>query len=205
MKKLILVMLAITATAFAQQSVPAPIPSPNPQVVEIRLAQPPAVNPAVPSSVSEFVKGSQDLGTAIGGGLKNLAHEAKDMTFGKDKTLVEGLDDLSKTNAGKFTMAVIAWKVAGKDALDLLDRVKRVFIGVPLLIAWNALLLWFWRRNFLTYRVLTSVEGPWYARKKTYQLANVDDNWGEGKCAAAVITALVWAATTVSILVSIVF
>jgi hypothetical protein len=197
--------LALSISLFAQAQTQS---APPPQVVEIRLNQPtPTVQVPLPQSsvASEFVKSAQDLGSAIGGGLKNLAHETKDMTFGKDKTIVQGIDDLAKTDAGKFTMAIIAWKVAGRDAIELVDRVKTVVIGVPLLIALNCVFFWFYRRNFTAYSVVKTSEGPWWNRKRTYVTVNEDSRWSDGKCGGAVVTGLAWGASTIIILSRIVF
>lgn len=98
---------------------------------------------------SEIVKGAEDLGAALGTGLRSLAYETRDITFGKDKTLVQGIDELSQTDAGRFTMAVIAWKVAGKDALGLMDRFAGVAIGIPILFVLLGIYVWVMRRFFI--------------------------------------------------------
>lgn len=62
---------------------------------------------------------------------------------------MQGIDELSQTDAGRFTMAVIAWKVAGKDALDLLKTCMGVVIGIPLEITLFGIWLFIIRRFFL--------------------------------------------------------
>lgn len=46
-------------------------------------------------------------------------------------------------------MAVIAWKVAGKDALGLMDRFAGVAIGIPILFVLLGIYVWVMRRFFI--------------------------------------------------------
>ncbi len=207
-----LARLSIVATmlfagaAFAQEATPAP----KPQEVVVRIQQDtpapaPFAAPTVAQKANEWVDVGTNLGTAFGAAANSILHESKDATFGKDVSLVDGIDKFSKTEAGRFTMLMVGWKVMGKDAVDMLDRVKRVAIGVPFLIAWTALFIWFYRRNYLPYAVVATKEGPFWNRKLTYKTANDDRDWGEGKTAAAFISSAVYAISTIAIAVNIIF
>jgi hypothetical protein len=167
-------------------------PNPNSQEVVVRVVREdpkPVVPPTTTvQKASEWVQLGNDVGTAIGSGLKSVAHEVKDATFGKDVTLLDGIDKLSKTDAGRFTMAAVAWKVAGKDAIHftevIMARVDRyiatiihIAIGVPLLIVWIWIACWFIRKNFMTHRVLVEKSGSRFrgTLKKNWKIVNEDE------------------------------
>ena len=180
--------------AFAQEGAVAPV-KPQPQEVVVRIEQgtaPAAVAKAttVAQKANEWVEFGKNVGSAMDAGLSSLTKNA---------------NEFAHTDAGKFTMAVIAWKVAGNDAIALLDRAKHVVIGVPFLIAWTVLFIWFYRRNYVAYSVLATKSGPFWNRTRTYKTVNEDNNWGEGKTCAAVITGLAYGITTIAIAVNIIF
>lgn len=180
-----LLIVALFATcAFAQQAQqPATVKTdpndPTKQIIEVRVAAPEL--PKAATVISPYVRDAQDLGAAIGGGLKNLAQETKDMTFGKDKTLVQGIDELSHTDAGRFTMGVIAWKVAGQDALVLLRRFTGAAIGVPMLAVMLGIYIWVVRRFFILRMVKMeeTVTGEGKEKVKTikYGAVNADQHY----------------------------
>lgn len=178
----------IASSVFAQTQTQTATPSdPNHQIIELRVNAPaPQVvqSTAVDTTkavTSEIVKGAEDLGAALGTGLRSLAYETRDITFGKDKTLVQGIDELSQTDAGRFTMAVIAWKVAGKDALGLMDRFTGVLIGVPILVVFFCTYVWVVRRFFMlrTIKLKETVTGEGKDKVKTitYGVVNADSNY----------------------------
>jgi hypothetical protein len=179
----------------AQQVAPTPPPAPVPTVVQQ------VVQKAVPNQFA-------DIGSAIGSGLNGLvesvggatgktidktgevtsqvvdksgkvASAVMDRTFGKDVTLVDGIDKVSKTDAGRFTMLVIAWKVMGKDAVDLLNKVQGVMIGVPIQIFLVCLYVWVMRRFFVTRSVVLTKTGGLFSkdRKVEYGLVNVTSGY----------------------------
>jgi hypothetical protein len=160
--------------------------NPNvPQEVIVKIQQqqlpPPPAPQTVPEKLSEYVKFGKDLGSAFDAGLSSLSTHA---------------EQFSKTDAGRFTMAVIAWKVAGRDILDtsgaLIKQFKVIILGTAFLIAWNTLAIWFYRRMFLPRRVVIEVSGNFWNRTKKYQTVNEDRSWQEGRTIGATVTALVW-------------
>ncbi len=202
----IVAAMLFAAAAFAQEAAPAP----KPQEVVVRIQQDapapaPFAAPTGAQKANEWVDVGTNLGTAFGAAAKSILHETKDATFGKDVSLVDGIDKFSKTEAGRFTMLMVGWKIMGKDAVDLLDRVKNVAIGVPFLIGWTALFVWFYRRNFMAYSVKTGKTGPFWNRTYTYKVVNEDDNFSDGKSSAAVISCLAYAISTIAIAVNIIF
>jgi hypothetical protein len=87
----------------------------------------------------------------------------------------------------------------------LVDRFKNVAIGVPFLIAWTGIFVWFWRKQFTTYAVLASKTGPFWNQAKTYTKVNEDRQWTDAKCFAGFGTAAVYAASTIAIAIHIIF
>lgn len=63
-----------------------------------------------------------------------------------------------KTEVGIFTMALVAWKVVGKDLLGFL-------IGIPFLLLSICLFVWSYRRRILGVRILVEDQG-WFKPKK---------------------------------------
>ncbi len=201
----IVAAMLFASLAFAQeQAAPA---APKPQEITITVQQAPAASAKQTTAAvaNEWAQMGTNMGSAVGSAAKAILHETKDATFGKDVSVVDGIDKFTKTDAGRFTMLVVAWKVMGRDAIDLLDRVKNVAIGVPFLIAWTLLFIWFYRKNFTAYAVLKSTTGPLWNRVKTYEKVNEDDNWGEGKATAAVVTGVIYAVATLAVAVNIIF
>jgi hypothetical protein len=200
--------MLMASFAFAQETPAAP-QARAPQEVVVRIQQDaptqPKAAPTVVQKANEWAELGTNMGSALGGAAKAILHETKDATFGKDVSLVQGIDNFSKTDAGRFTMLVVGWKVMGKDAIDLVDRFKNVAIGVPFLMAWTVLFIWFWRKNFTAYSVLTSKAGPFWNRTRTYTKVNEDNNWTDAKCGGALISAGVYAASTIAIAIHIIF
>jgi hypothetical protein len=61
----------------------------------------------------------------------------------------------AETTPGKFTMFMIAWKVAGT---DFLRAIKGYLIGVPLLIVWISIFYWWLKRVYHGYAKKVAVE-----------------------------------------------
>ena len=131
---------------------------------------------SVAQKANEWAEVGENIGGAISTGLKSLAHDSKDMVFGKDVSVVDGIEKVSKTDAGRFTMLVIAWKVMGKDAMEIAHSMIGVIIGVPLVVILLLLATWITRRFFMVRTVVTSITGPFWAkdRKKEFKLINAD-------------------------------
>ena len=146
-------------------------------LIKVQQMAPEAPKTSLVVKANEWVDFGKNVGTAMDAGLSSLTENA---------------NKFAKTDAGKFTMGVIAWKVAGREAVELTNRAVRIVVGIPVLIAVNFLFIWFYRRNFLARKELVEREGPWYARTKVkWEIVN-DESFGEGKSAAAVITGAAW-------------
>lgn len=196
-------MLFIGSLTFAQETATPPN---KPQEVVVRIQQdaPPPAQP-VAKKANEWVEMGTNMGAAVGSAAKAILHETKDATFGKDVSVVDGIDKFSKTDAGRFTMLVVAWKVMGQDAINLVDRVKNVAIGVPFLIGWTILFIWFYRRTFLARPVLKTKEGPWWNAKRTYEIVNNDREFSDGKSFGVAFTCIAYFATTTLVAANIIF
>lgn len=197
--------LFIGSLTFAQDTA---APAPKAQEVTIRIEQatpPPPVNQTAAKTANEWVEMGTNMGAAMGGAAKAILKETKDATFGEGVSVVDGIDKFSKTDAGRFTMVVVAWKVMGRDAIDLLDRVKNVAIGVPFLIAWTIVFIWFWRKQFTIHSIVRTKTGQWWNAVYTYEKVNDDGEWSDAKNFAAFGTAAVYAIATIAIAVNIIF
>jgi hypothetical protein len=177
MKNILSVMLSVilVGAVFGQ----APANEPQRVLIEVqqKAAEPPKSNLVV--KANEWVEFGKNVGTAMDAGLSSLTENA---------------NKFAKTDAGMFTMAVIAWKVAGRDALDLTNRTVTIVLGVPILIAINLLFIWFVRRNFMAHRVIVERQGPWYARTSVKWETINDRPFSESKTVCAVLVGLAFIA-----------
>lgn len=202
MKRLIVILSLAVAPAFAQEAAQKP----QEVIVRVQTEAPKPVAPPAQTAAqkaSEWVQLGGDVGSAIGSGLKSIAKEAQDATFGKDVSVIDGLDKLSKTDAGKFTMAAIAWKIAGKDAIHFTDIVMarvdkyiatliHIGFGIPALAVWTLLAFMYIRRMYFPYRVIMKKEGWLWWAKKEYKFVNEDIEWSEGRITGLVITLILY-------------
>ena len=157
----LLSFMVLASASFAQQNRNQ---SQNSGEVVVRVVnESQAAKPATVETAHEWVNFGKNLGAAMREGLSALTDEA---------------NKFAGTDAGRFTMAVIAWKVAGDDAVRLLDRFQGIVVGVPVLFVWVSVSIWFWRRNFMKHRVLVSSTGPFWNKTKTYKIVNenIDSN-----------------------------
>jgi hypothetical protein len=101
-----------------------------------------------------------EIGTAIEEGLSAVVGVA---------------DEFGRTEVGKFTMVMIAWKVVGKD-------VVRIVLGLIFISLFTWLLIYSFKRTCIDRRVLIKRENPGfmkYPKVKEYQL--IEPLFGDGE------------------------
>jgi hypothetical protein len=198
MKRFFLFVMLMVATVSFAQSAPQPVDPNAPQRLEITVKQAPTpVVPASPTApivqqANEWVEFGRNLGSAFDAGLTSLTDHA---------------EKLAKTDVGHFTMAVIAWKVAGKDAVQVTQMVTRqvtgLIIGVPIMIFWICVYLWVMRKFCFKYRILKSVSGPFWNRTKEYE---VHAFGSEGdRAGAAIISTIIFVIVSSIVLCQVIF
>ena len=181
----LLVVLTFGASPALAQENPQPRQA---QEVIVRIQQDapkvaqavaPEATKSVVEKANEWAQLGANMGTAVGSAAKAVLHETKDATFGKDVSVVDGIDKFSKTDAGRFTMLVVAWKVMGADAVNLLDRFTGVAVGIPLLSVFTLIYIWVIRRFFMPRTVLLSKTGGLFSsdRKVEYGVMNATANY----------------------------
>lgn len=179
MKRTIITLLALSLALFASAQTTNEN-KPQEVIVRVQTEQPKHVEekPMV-QKANEWVDFGKNVGTAFDAGLTSLT----------DHT-----EKFSKTDAGRFTMAIIAWKVAGKDAFDMTkyvtDKLVHLVIGIPMLIVWIGLAYFFIKREFVQHRVVTKKSGPFWNRTYEYKLVN-DEGFGDGRTAGYFISCIV--------------
>lgn len=171
--------LFLTSLLFASSAFSQPEDK-NTQKVVIEVQQKPvaaqATEKPVVEKAHEWVEFGEHVGSAMREGLSALTDEA---------------NKFAGTDAGRFTMMVIAWKVAGQDALYLLEKFTGLFVGVPILVIWTSIYIWVLRKRFITHRVVTKREGFWLWAKKEYEIVN-KHQLGENEFGAAFVITLVF-------------
>lgn len=88
---------------------------------------------------SEYAEMGRGIGLAVGESLKGV----KDVAV-----------DFSRTEVGKFTLFLIAWKVMAKDVIDTGDKIVGYLLGFPIFFIGGMVLIWSYRRQCLPRRVL---------------------------------------------------
>jgi len=127
----------------------------------------------------EWAGMGKEIGVAVKEGLSALTSE---------------VEKVSKTDVGKLTMFIIAWKVIGDDA-------KALIFGPILMIFITLIYLYLRKKWYGIKKIKTSdaaTEGPFWNRKTTrpaeYEIINPnnndDDNFIVGKAASTIVYAI---------------
>lgn len=80
----------------------------------------------------------------------------------------EGGDEFLKTTTGKITVVAVLWKIMGRDALEVTQRLAQYFFGSLFFLIAIPTWLFFTKRAFFGYRRVTK-SGPWYSPAKEYE------------------------------------
>lgn len=94
--------------------------------------------------------------------------------------VVESANEFGKTEVGKFTMVLIAWKVMGKDVI-------RIVLGIIFLIMFTWLLIYSFKRTCIERRVTTKRTNPGfmrYPKEKEYKI--IEPLFGDGEGLGAI-------------------
>ena len=152
-------MLFFSVSAFAVDNTATTSVPPTQQEVVVHIKQDaPVADPSAAKTTvqkaDEWVMFGEHLGKAFDAGLTSLSDHA---------------EKFSKTDAGRFTMAVIAWKVAGADAINLMHHFTNLIAGTVLALVVLFLYIWYVRRFCCVYSVKKSMTGPFWNRVITYE------------------------------------
>lgn len=109
-----------------------------------------------------------EMGKGVGFAVRESLYAVKDVTV-----------DLSKTDVGKFTMFLVAWKVMFKDVLDVSGKIVGYLVGIPLLAIGLSVIVWSHRRLCVPHPVLKE-KGPglWVWRSKKYEMYDPNNESG---------------------------
>jgi len=103
---------------------------------------------------SKWAGMGKEIGVAVNEGLKAVTTQTA---------------EFAKTTPGKVTMAIIVWKVMGKDFVGAI-------VGIPFLIIVICVFIWILRRTFFTRRILVKKTG----KDREYRTEN-DGDWSSDK------------------------
>ena len=126
----------------------------------------------------EYAEMGRGVGLAVGESLRGV----------KDVVL-----DFSKTDVGKYTMFLIAWKIMAKDIINMGNQVFGYLVGVPTLFIGALILVWSYRRQCVPRRVLikkTKDESQWAIFTPNGKLVNLGDEESVTNIEARAIWAL---------------
>jgi hypothetical protein len=145
----LLPLLLLPALAVAQDSKPQEV------IIKVQNQQSQPASQSVTEKAHEWVEFGEHVGGAIDAGLGKLTEHA---------------NKFAETDAGRFTMLVIAWKVAGQDAIILVDRFVGVVVGVPLMAVWICIYIWYLRKINKDQKILIKKSGFWLWGTREFQL-----------------------------------
>lgn len=136
---ILLLILAVTFSAKGQDtnSITVDINDLPPQVLaKVRMKEKTA-------ELGEYAKWGREVGVAVNETLSAITKQSA---------------EFAKTEPGKLTMFLVAWKVMAKDTMIACDKIIGYVIGIPLLVFGSITLCWFYRRNVLPRRYLKEIK-----------------------------------------------
>jgi len=114
------------------------------------------------------------------------------------KAVTEQTANFAKTDVGKMTMFLIAWKVMAKDIGMIASSSLGFIVGVPLLIFANSFAVYYYRRTFIGRRVVKNSIGWLWWRKTEYEAVEpACAKWGSAEPVGVALVAF-WIALFVS-------
>jgi hypothetical protein len=123
---------------------------------------------------SEYINLGKSVGIAVREGLEAVTDTAA---------------KFAKTDPGKFTMFIIAYKVIGKDFIQFI-------IGVPMLIIGIGLFIWSYRKNCITRQIPTEMNQDDKVKRYEIHEGSDEEKW------AHIIVFLVYVGITMIVIFS---
>ena len=85
-------------------------------------------------------------------------------------TVATDAEKFGQSDAGKLTMVLIAWKIMGNDAVNLVEKTVQYAIGLPLLFIGTFFFIFIMRRNCFERPILVSTTKlGWFTTKNEYK------------------------------------
>lgn len=165
MKKLtVLLFFAIVVPALAQQ-VEETVTIKKSDLTADQLKKVEAQQ--ITEQISQY-KEWAEMGKGVGYAVRESLYAVKDVAV-----------DFSKTDIGKFTMFLVAWKIMAKDLVAMSSDVIGYLVGIPLLAIGMVVIVWSYRRQCMPHPILIE-KGPglWIWRSKKYVM--YDPNGSKG-------------------------
>jgi len=122
----------------------------------------------------------------IAGKFAGMGHEVGVAVDEGLSAVTKHAEEISQTNVGRFVMVLIAWKVMGRDLVQ-------VVVGIPLFIVVIAIFIWSYRRNCLSRPILKYVDKD---GRKEYDIHEGSDEEKWAHVIIFIITILICCAIT---------
>ena len=100
----------------------------------------------------------------VGGEIGNAVKESLN-------AVVDVSDKFGKTDVGKFTMVMVAWKIIGRDLL-------RIFFGIVFATIYTIFMFRYYKKGFTTYRIAIKDNGWKFWLPKEYTIVKPQDYEG---------------------------
>jgi hypothetical protein len=156
MKKTVLLLIVLLTACFAFAQEKKMVSVPEDQLTEQQKLA--LKIQAVDSTVEKahgWVGIGKEIGQAVDGALASINQRS---------------NEFAETRVGKFTMFLVAWKVLGEQAAAVANATVHFVYGFVEVLIFLPIILWSYRRNCLFRSMLLTKEGPFWNRKKTFQI-----------------------------------
>ena len=101
-------------------------------------------------------------------------------------TVSSDAEKFAQSDAGKWAMVLVSWKIMGNDAMALMSRTVRMLVGGCLLAVGVPFFIYIFRRNCTeTPLLVAKTKVGWFTVKKEYKGVNRPIHDGDGQWAYA--------------------
>lgn len=150
-----LLLALIPSYVFAEEMVAVPVSQLTAQqkvaVEAQKVVQVVKTVDTIGEYASKFKGVGKEVGTTMREGLSALS---------------SGVNDFAKTDAGKYTAFVIAWKIMFKDLMSVSGVIIKVTVGFLVFITFFIATVWSYRRTCIPIKVLKSEKKDLYENGK---------------------------------------
>lgn len=161
--RIVLVLGLLSAFALAQDQPKKMVSIPEDQLTEQQKA---TLKIEQADSVIDKAHGWVGIGKELG--------QAFDGALG---SLTTRSNEFANTPVGRFAMIIVAWKVMGQQAGELLNAIVHVTCGLVEMVLFVPIFLWSYKHTCLEHSVLATKEDGFWG-KKTYTLVKPETDDG---------------------------
>lgn len=151
-------MIAMFALAFSQTTYAQVTTQPEKMVVDRTYLTPDQIAKIESDArIAELEKKLETYGNWVGVGGEIGTAIKESLT-----AVIDVADKFGKTDVGKFTLVMVAWKVMGQDVI-------RIILGLIFIVILTVFMFRIYKKTFTTYRVPTTSNGLRFWLPRSYE------------------------------------